>query len=265
MSTPPRSADADGRGAGQPVTGFGTKKAAFLSRYRAHPEYGNRSAAGRVAAELAPLAGLQAGTGRTYIAEELRKLTGMARPRLGRGGTMTSPQAEPPAQALGESLAALAVQVAALRGQVAHDQPTARSGRAPRRPGPGRPVRGTRPDSRRRTGRGRAPRSRRPVLDRPGPASLWAQLAELRQWADTVLRQHYGGYELRDCWPSHIHAVWELSTLAAAWHHAYGGNRPDLARALEFYDRWLPGTMRRIAHITRTCVPECAMRRRRPW
>ena len=75
------SADADDQGAGQPVTGFGTKKAAFLSRYRAHPEYGNRSAAGRVAAELAPLAGLQAGTGRTYIAGELRKLTGMAGPR----------------------------------------------------------------------------------------------------------------------------------------------------------------------------------------
>ncbi len=73
--------DADGRGAGQPVTGFGTKKAAFLSRYRVHPEYGNRSAAGRVAAELAPLAGLQAGTGRTYIAGELRKLTAMADPR----------------------------------------------------------------------------------------------------------------------------------------------------------------------------------------
>ena len=32
---------------------------------------------------------------------------------------MTSPQAEPSARALGESLAALAVQVAALRGQVA--------------------------------------------------------------------------------------------------------------------------------------------------
>jgi hypothetical protein len=60
--------------AGQPVTGSGTKKAAFLCHYRAHPEYGNRSAAGRVAAELAPLAGLQAGTGRTYIAEELRRL-----------------------------------------------------------------------------------------------------------------------------------------------------------------------------------------------
>ena len=79
------SADADGRGAGQPVTGFATKKAAFLSRYRAHPQYGNRSAAGRDAAELAPLAGLQAGTGRTYIAGELRKLTGIAgRGRPGR-------------------------------------------------------------------------------------------------------------------------------------------------------------------------------------
>ena len=71
--------DEDGdQGAGQPVIGFGTKKAAFLSFYRAHPEYGNRSVAGRVAAELAPLARLQAGTGRTYIAGELRKLTGLA-------------------------------------------------------------------------------------------------------------------------------------------------------------------------------------------
>jgi hypothetical protein len=63
--------------ADQPVIEFPTKKSAFLSRYRAHPEYGNRSAAGRVAAELAPLAALQAGTGRTYIAEELRKLTNL--------------------------------------------------------------------------------------------------------------------------------------------------------------------------------------------
>jgi hypothetical protein len=44
-----------------------------------------------------------------------------------------------------------------------------------------------------------------------------AQLSELRQCTDTVLRQHYSGYELRDCCPSHIHAIWELSTLTAAW------------------------------------------------
>ena len=74
--------------------------------------------------------------------------------------------------------------------------------------------------------------------------------------------QRQCGYELRDCWPSHIHAIWELSTLAAAWHHAYGGQRPNLVRALEFYDRWLPSAMRRIGAITRGCVPECATRRR---
>jgi hypothetical protein len=70
--------------------------------------------------------------------------------------------------------------------------------------------------------------------------------------------------ELRDCWPRHIHAVWELSTLAAEWHHAYGGTRPDLARALEFYDRWLPGTMRRISGITGKCIPHCVMLRGSP-
>jgi hypothetical protein len=87
------------------------------------------------------------------------------------------------------------------------------------------------------------------------------KLADLRRWADTVLRQHYGGYELPDCWPRHIHAVWELSTLAAEWHRTYGGTRPDLSQALEFYDRWLPGTMRRITDITRKCMPQCVMLR----
>jgi hypothetical protein len=38
--------------------------------------------------------------------------------------------------------------------------------------------------------------------------------------------------------------------------------RPDLARALEYYDRWLPNTMRRIADMTRTCIPQCVMLRR---
>ena len=38
---PGKAGDEDGdQGAGQPVTGFPTKKAAFLSRYRGHPEYG---------------------------------------------------------------------------------------------------------------------------------------------------------------------------------------------------------------------------------
>jgi hypothetical protein len=45
-----------------------TKKAAL---YRAHPDYGNRRTASRIAAELAPQAGLQAGTARTYLYAEL--------------------------------------------------------------------------------------------------------------------------------------------------------------------------------------------------
>jgi hypothetical protein len=140
-----------------------------------------------------------------------------------------APPADPSPRALGESLAALAVQVADLRGQVRDinewlDQAGLRAG-----------------------------------LDRD---TYHAQMAGLRHWADTVLREDYGGYELRDCWPRHIHAVWELSTLAAEWHRTYSGSHPDLALTLEFYDRWLPNTMRRIAGMTRGCMTQCVMLRR---
>jgi hypothetical protein len=175
---------------------------------------------------------------------------------------MASPQAEPSAQALGESLAVLAVQVAALRGQITQiNQRPDRAG-----------LRGDLDLALRFEELAQTVADALDVAAPRGPAApYWigldrqafgAQLAELQRWVDTVLRQHYSGYELRDCWPSHIHAIWELSTLAAAWNYAYDGPRPDLARALEFYDRWLPGTMRRIAAITRTCLPECAVRRR---
>jgi hypothetical protein len=172
------------------------------------------------------------------------------------------PPAEPSPRALGESLAALAAQLADLRGEIrainerldqagfcadlnladrfedlaqtvadALDAAASRGAAAPYWIG----------------------------LDRD---TYHARLANLQRWAGTVLCQHYGGYELRDCWPRHVHAVWELSTLAAEWHHAYGGTRPDLARALEFYDRWLPNTMRRVAGMTRACMTQCAMLRR---
>jgi hypothetical protein len=92
-----------------------------------------------------------------------------------------------------------------------------------------------------------------------------ARLAELKQWADTVLRPNYGGYELRDCWPSRIHVIWELSTLAAEWHQTYSGKRPDLPRALEFYDRWLPRTMRLVSEYSRACIGLCSVSRRLPY
>jgi hypothetical protein len=74
--------DQDG---GEPAVEFTTKKQAFLSRYRGHPQYGIREAAAQVAAELAPLAGLQAGTGRTYIAEELKRIDAALAEYLARG------------------------------------------------------------------------------------------------------------------------------------------------------------------------------------
>jgi len=175
---------------------------------------------------------------------------------------MTGPQADPSPRALGESLAALAAQVAELRCQVG--------------------LLDDRLDSAGLTGdldlAARFEDLARTVadaLDTAAPqgsaAPCWLgldrdtyteRLGQLRHWVDTVLRTEYGGYELRDCWPRHRQAVWELSTLAAEWHRIYGGPRPDLGRALEFYDRWLPGTMRRITGITRACIPQCVMTRR---
>ena len=48
-----------------------TKKAVLLALYRAHPDYGDRGRASRVAAELALQAGLQPGTARSYLYAEL--------------------------------------------------------------------------------------------------------------------------------------------------------------------------------------------------
>jgi hypothetical protein len=167
------------------------------------------------------------------------------------------PPAAPSPQALGESLAALAAQVADLRGQIRGLNE--RLDQAGLRPGLNLAARFE-----------DLAQTVADALDTAAPrgpaAPYWigldrdtyhARLADLRPWVDTVLRQHYGGYELPECWPRHIHAVWELSTVAAEWHHTYAATRPDLARALEFHDRWLPGAMRRIGSITRRCTPQC--------
>ena len=193
---------------------------------------------------------------------------GRHRPQLrvrgaGPQGVMTAdPPAEPSPRALGESLAALAAQLADLRGEIrAINERLDQAG--------------LRADLNLADRFEDLAQTVADALDAAAPrgpaAPYWigldrdtyhARLVDLQRWADTVLCQHYGGYELRDCWPRHIHAVWELSTLAAEWHRTYSGSRPDLARALEFYDRWLPNTMRRIAGMTRACMTQCVMLRR---
>ncbi len=169
----------------------------------------------------------------------------------------TAPPADPSPHALGERLAALAAQLADLRGQV--HAINERLDRA-----------GLRPDLNLAARFDQLAHTVADALDAAAPqgpaAPYWigldrdtyrARLADLRHWADTVLRTHYGAYELRECWPRHTQAIWELSTLAAEWRRSYSGTRPDLARALELHDRWLPNTMRRITDITRTCIPQC--------
>jgi hypothetical protein len=51
-----------------------TKKARLIALYKTHPDYGNRSVAARVAAELAPAADLQAGTARSYLGMHLTEI-----------------------------------------------------------------------------------------------------------------------------------------------------------------------------------------------
>jgi hypothetical protein len=54
----PDSDDQDGdQGTGQPVTGFATKKAAFLARYRGHPEYSSRASRRRARTASGPAGG----------------------------------------------------------------------------------------------------------------------------------------------------------------------------------------------------------------
>ena len=64
-----------------------------------------------------------------------------------------------------------------------------------------------------------------------------------------------GPYTLADCWARHEAALWELGTIAAQWNRVFNRKRPDLALALEFFDRWLPDAMRRVEDATRICSP----------
>jgi hypothetical protein len=92
---------------------------------------------------------------------------------------------------------------------------------------------------------------------------MTGQLAELRTWVTDILIVHYGGYQLAPCWADHPHVIWELSTLAAEWHRIYVPAKPDLSRALDFYDRFLPNTMRRVNEFTGRCALQCVINRDR--
>ena len=82
------------------------------------------------------------------------------------------------------------------------------------------------------------------------------QLADLTDWVDTILHGQYPGYceRLRACWWNHSEAIWELSTLRAAWRLAYERKSPNLAEAICWHDRLLPGVMNRLEPVLDQCA-----------
>jgi hypothetical protein len=87
---------------------------------------------------------------------------------------------------------------------------------------------------------------------------IW--LAELRAWVNRVGRGQYPGYfeKLPECWPNHPEAVTELSNVMTEWSRVYSdpGNR-DLAAALVFHDRWLPGVLSRLLAAVKCDAAGC--------
>jgi hypothetical protein len=62
---------------------------------------------------------------------------------------------------------------------------------------------------------------------------------------------------------NHPEAVWELSTLRAEWERIYAdaGNR-DLAGALAWHDRYLPGVLARLKDAIQCDEGGCRLIRR---
>ena len=107
----------------------------------------------------------------------------------------------------------------------------------------------------------------------PPPAPWWcvteaegrSMLAELRYWVEDFARKHFPAYlaRLPACWPNHPEAVWELSTLRAEHERVYGDeDNRDLAGALWWYERWLPGVIARLEKAI-ACDPGVCRRARK--
>jgi hypothetical protein len=89
------------------------------------------------------------------------------------------------------------------------------------------------------------------------------RLAELDGWVSEVLAVNYPG-SVQPCWAAHPPAVWELSTLREEWLRVYERTYPDLTGALAWHDRWLPGVVARLGPLLRDCRGGCTARSRRP-
>ncbi len=112
---------------------------------------------------------------------------------------------------------------------------------------------------------------------KPPPAPWWefgtdeaqAMMTELHEWVETFLRPNYAGYLVRlpSCWPRHAEAAWELSTLRAEWIRIYATEEEedrDLQGALAWLDRFLPNTLARLCEAIKCdAALGCQILRRR--
>ena len=86
------------------------------------------------------------------------------------------------------------------------------------------------------------------------------RLNELSDWVDTVLHTQYPGYltgQIKPCWPNHLEARWELAWLYQLWTLTYLTDRSAPKDAADWHDRWLPGVLRRLSQIMRSCEEAC--------
>lgn len=72
-------------------------------------------------------------------------------------------------------------------------------------------------------------------------------LRGLGAWVDDVLRTHHPeSYKsLASCWYRHVDVLDELAALRDAWYGAYRDPTASVTAAIEWHDRWLPGTVER--------------------
>jgi hypothetical protein len=106
---------------------------------------------------------------------------------------------------------------------------------------------------------GTVPRISAPTWVGLDPEQRAAQLAELTEWVTGFLVMNYPHVTIRPCWADHQAALWELSTLRAEWRRVYERKRPDLSGALDWHDRHLPGVALRVEKILKDCKGSCAL------
>jgi hypothetical protein len=86
------------------------------------------------------------------------------------------------------------------------------------------------------------------------------KFAELSDWVGTVLRTQYADYlqdQIQPCWPNHPEARWELTWLYQLWSAAYLTKRPAPKDAADWHDRWCPGVIRRLCTVMSRCEKTC--------